>query len=185
MWKNTWRVNTPAVHRMDIPTSVCIRTGLKTQLVRYQLHFFLLDCSEVCGFTYIYLHCRCPFVASWFGTDPPSAAGLYGSAAVKLNHSETFRPALQSAPKHTIRADSEPHSSRIVGRQLTMCTAWLYSSFSAVSPLKRSMSFCLSSRKVCNRRLREWHCVTQVLYNSFSLRITALRKHSMQTFTSH
>lgn len=115
---------------------------------------------------------------------------LYGSAAAKLNRSGTFHPTLQTAPKHTKDAHqsweqvSELHSSRIVGCALTMCTVWLYSSFSAVSPLKRSISFCLSSKNVCSRRLREWHCVTQVLYNSFSLRITALGKHSTQPFTS-
>lgn len=148
-----------------------------------------MDYSEVCVLTYIYLYCRCPFVPSRFETDPPSAAVLCGSTAAKLNHSETFRPELQSAPKTHQRCSSgliasEPRSRRMMGCQLTMCTAWPYSSFSAVSPLKRSISFCLSSRKVCKRRLREWHCVTQVLYNSFSFRITALRKHNMQTFTS-
>lgn len=90
-----------------------------------------------------------------------------------------------STPALLVSAGSEPRSGRSVRRPLTMCTAWLYSSFSAVSPLKRSISFCLSSRKVCRPRLREWHCVTQVLYCSFSFRITAPRKHSMQTFTSH
>lgn len=53
-------------------------------------------------------------------------------------------------------------------------------SFSAVSPLKRSISFCLSSRKVCSRLLRERQYVTQFLYNSFSLLITAHRKNNVQ-----
>lgn len=49
-------------------------------------------------------------------------------------------------------------------------------SFSAVSPLKRSISFCLSSKKVCSRWLRERQYATQFLYNSFSFLITAQRK---------
>lgn len=72
----------------------------------YWLHISIFNIAR---FTYIYLYCRCPFVPSRFDTDLPSAAVLYGSAAPKLNRSETFHPMLQTAPKHRmpIRAESE------------------------------------------------------------------------------
>lgn len=73
-------------------------------------------------FTYIYLYCRCPFDPSWFDTDPPSAAVLYGSAAAKLNRSETFHPTLQTAPEHT----SDGHQSWGRATRQRNCGMWTH-----------------------------------------------------------
>lgn len=151
----------------------------------------------LCIVTYNCLCGQCPFAPWWCETDPPSAPEPCGSAAPTLSRSGTSRLKLQTAPERRKKACVKIFPAKwdravkcqwplllillLWWCELTMCTAWLYRSFSAESSLKWSMSFCLSSRNASSRRLRERQCLTQLLYISFSFRTSAQEMEQAST----